>query len=680
MKTLLLIIFGVCSNQFCIAQEVPATTEQQLENLAEIEEGETEDDSYLQQLEVFKTNPVNLNTADMQDLRELRILTDLQIASLLSYRRIFGKLIHIYELQAIPTWDIQTIRKLLPFISIESPISVREDIADWFVGGTHRLLLRVSQVLEKQKGFEKNANGSAYAGSPQRVFFRYRYSYKNNLQFGIVGDKDAGEQFFKGKQSKGFDFYSFHLFARNAGIVKAIALGDFTVNMGQGLIHWQSLAFKKSAEVMGVKRQSATLRPYHSAGEYNFNRGIGITIRKRNLEATAFASLRNLSANINTDTAIRENYISSILMSGLHRTESELSNRNQLRQISFGGNSKWYGKTWHLGINAVYYRFSLPIRKRDEPYNLFAIRGRSWYNLSVDYSYTFKNLHLFGEAAMDKNLNKAFLHGMLLSVDPSVDISLVHRAIPMQYQAVNANAFTENTNPSNENGFYIGVSVRPLPSWRIDLYSDLYKFPWLRFQADAPGVGKEFLAQFTYTPNRQTEIYTRFRTEAKQVNIAGVGHALNVLAAIPRQTWRIHASNKISQAITLRNRVEMVWYNKKEKELAEQGFLIFMDVIFKPLMKRFSGIMRWQFFETDSYTSRIYAYENDVLYSYSIPVFYDKGLRYYFTINYDASKKLSFWLRWAQTIYRDKQSIGSGQDEISGNRRSEIKLQVAYLF
>ena len=206
----MLIIFGVCSNQFCIAQEVPATTEQQLENLAEIEEGETEDDSYLQQLEVFKTNPVNLNTADMQDLRELRILTDLQIASLLSYRRIFGKLIHIYELQAIPTWDIQTIRKLLPFISIESPISVREDIADWFVGGTHRLLLRVSQVLEKQKGFEKNANGSAYAGSPQRVFFRYRYSYKNNLQFGIVGDKDAGEQFFKGKQSKGFDFYSFH--------------------------------------------------------------------------------------------------------------------------------------------------------------------------------------------------------------------------------------------------------------------------------------------------------------------------------------------------------------------------------------------------------------------------------------------------------------------------------------
>lgn len=680
MKTLLLIVFGVCSIQICIGQEIPATAEQQLENLADAEEGETEDDSWLQQLELFKSNPLNLNTAEMQELRDLRILTDLQIANLILYRRIFGKIIHIYELQAIPTWDIQTIRKLLPFISIESPISVREDIADWFIGGTHGLLLRVSQLLEKQKGFKKNSNRSAYAGSPQRVFFRYRYNYKNNLQFGIVGDKDAGEQFFKGKQRMGFDFYSFHLFARNAGIVKAFALGDFTVNLGQGLIQWQSLAFKKSAEVMGVKRQSATLRPYHSAGEYNFNRGIGITIRKRNLEATAFTSLRNLSANFNTDAANQDEYVSSILMSGLHRTETELSNRNRLRQISFGGNMKWLGNSWQLGINSVYYHFSLPISKRDEPYNLFSIRGRSWYNLSVDYSYTYRNLHFFGEAAVDKNLSRAFLHGILLSVDPSVDISIVHRTIPMQYQAVNANAFTENTYPNNENGIYAGISVRPLASWRIDLYGDIYKFPWLRFQADAPGAGKEFLVQFTYTPNRQTEIYTRFRTEAKQVNTAGVGHALNVLAAIPRQNWRIHASYKIGQAITLRNRVETVWYNKKEKYLAEQGFLIFIDVIYKPLMKRFSGLMRLQYFETGSYASRLYAYENDVMYSYSIPVFFDKGYRYYFTINYDVSKKLSLWLRWAQTIYRDKESVGSGQDEIAGNRKSEIKLQVAYVF
>ena len=97
------------------------------------------------------------------------------------------------------------------------------------------------------------------------------------------------------------------------------------------------------------------------------------------------------------------------------------------------------------------------------------------------------------------------------------------------------------------------------------------------------------------------------------------------------------------------------------------------------MLKPFSGVLRLQYFETDGYNSRIYAYENDVLYSYSIPAFYDKGYRYYVTFNYDLTQKLSFWLRWAQTIYRDKTSIGSGLDEIDGNKRSEIKFQVRLL-
>ncbi|MEI2750598.1 MAG: hypothetical protein V9E88_17805 [Ferruginibacter sp.] len=122
-----------------------------------------------------------------------------------------------------------------------------------------------------------------YPGSPQRVLVRYKYTYKNLLQYGIVGEKDAGEEFFKGSQKAGFDFYSAHLFARNMGIVKALALGDFTVNLGQGLVQWQSLAFKKGPDVLATKRQAAVLRPYNSFGEINFHRGVGITIGKKEL-------------------------------------------------------------------------------------------------------------------------------------------------------------------------------------------------------------------------------------------------------------------------------------------------------------------------------------------------------------------------------------------------------------
>ena len=302
MKYFFTILFTIHFSQFtCLGQDIPPSTEQQLENLTDADQAETEDDSYLQQLEQFRRNPLNLNTAEINELRELRILTDLQIANFISYRRLFGKFISIYELQAIPTWDVFTLRKLLAFITIASPVSLKDDLAMRFKGGNHSLLFRFAQVLEKQKGFDKSSTGTKYLGNPQRLFLRYRYVYKNLLQFGFAGDKDSGEQFFNGTQNKGFDFYTFHLFARKIGIIQALALGDFTVNMGQGLIQWQSLAFKKSVDVMGVKRQSAILRPYNSAGEFNFNRGIGITIKKENIEATAFASIRQLSANFVTD-------------------------------------------------------------------------------------------------------------------------------------------------------------------------------------------------------------------------------------------------------------------------------------------------------------------------------------------------------------------------------------------
>lgn len=656
-------------------QEIPPASEQQLENQTDVDQGETEDDAWLQDMEQFRKNPLNINTADAEELKQLRIITDLQIASLISYRNLFGKFISVYELQAVPAWDISTIKKVLPFIAVASPVSLADEAGKRFRDGEHSFLLRMSQVLEKSRGFDKSTSGTKYLGSPQRIFFRHRYNYKNLLQFGIAGDKDAGEQFFKGKQSKGFDFYSFHLFARKIGAIQSLALGDFTVNMGQGLIHWQSLAFKKSVDVMGVKRQSAILRPYSSAGEFYFHRGAGITVKKGKMEATAFASVRKLSANFVADTVNNEDFISSFLTSGYHRTESELADRNKLTQSTFGGNIAYRTNRWQVGVNGVYYNFSSPVQKRDEPYNLYAISGDTWYNFSVDYSYTYKNLHFFGEAAADKNFDKAFVNGLLVSVDPKVDISVVQRTIAAGYQAVNGNAFTENTYPTNETGFYLGASVRPAAGWRIDAYADVFKFPWLKYLVDAPSSGKDFLTQVTYTPNKQTEIYSRFRYESKQANQSANSTVTNFLVFLPRQNWRTQVSFKPNQFLTLRSRAEMIWYDKKGNN-SEIGFLGFVDVGYKSMIKPLSGILRLQYFETDGYNSRLYAYENDVLYSYSIPAFFDKGFRYYLNLNYDLTRKITLWLRWAQTLYSDKKSIGSGLDEIEGNSRSELRLQV----
>ncbi|NOT90950.1 ComEA family DNA-binding protein [Ferruginibacter sp.] len=207
--------------------EIPAsTTEQQLENITENnEDAETEDDYYLQQMKQYIKNPINLNTANENDLKELSLLNPIQIQSLISYRNLFGKFVNIYELQAIPSWGIELIQKIRPFVSVNENPVLLTTLKARLSKGDHGVLLRLSQTLEKSKGYLVDSVNNFYPGSPQKILVRYKYQFKNLLQYGVVAEKDAGEQFFKGKQKQGFDFYSAHFFVKDIGIIKSIALG-----------------------------------------------------------------------------------------------------------------------------------------------------------------------------------------------------------------------------------------------------------------------------------------------------------------------------------------------------------------------------------------------------------------------------------------------------------------------
>ncbi len=666
-----------------VTEPVTPNTEQQLESITENNEDlETEDDSYLQQMIQFTKNPIELNTADFTDLNQLKILTPIQIQNFLQYRSLVGKLIDLYELQAVPGWDIATIQKIRPYISVSKQNSVTATLKTRLKKGDHTVLFRLSQVPERSKGYliDSSTATNFYPGSPQKLLLRYKYNYKHVLQYGIVAEKDAGEQFFKGKQKQGFDFYSAHIFIKKIAIMKVLAIGDFTVNLGQGLTQWQSLAFKKSVDVINIKRESEVLRPYNSAGEINFHRGVGITVAKKSWQLTVFGSYRKIDANFVADTSQnQDDFVSSLQTSGYHRTKSETDDKGIQRQLAFGGNFSYQLKRLHLGINAVQYKFKFPLVKSADPYNKYALSGNSFGNYSFDYSYTFRNMHLFGEAAFTSVFNKAFVNGLLVSASSKVDLSLLYRNISKSYQSLYSYAFTEGTYPTNEKGLYAGISIRPNNAWRIDAYADFYKFPWLRYRVDAPSTGSDYLIQINYKPNKQLEIYTRYHAESKAINVNPAPLTLSPVIQQPKKNWRTQISYRINTSITIRNRTELVWFDKKGIG-KEQGFLAYFDIVYKPMLKSFAANIRLQYFETNGYNSRLYAYENDVLYSFSIPVFYDKGYRYYINTNYDLNKKMILYIKWAQTIYKAKNLVGSGLDEIKGNIKSEIKLQVAYRF
>ena len=254
--------------------------------------------------------------------------------------------------------------------------------------------------------------------------------------------------------------------------------------------------------------------------------------------------------------------------------------------------------------------------------------------------------------------------------------SLLYRSISKKYTSLFGNAFTENTLPSNEKGIYTGIVIRPASEWQLSAYADYYQFPYLKYRTNAATKGWDYLVQLSYLPYKKGEIYLRYHTENKPIDETGVTAPINFPVEKAKQNLRLHFATAINKNISLKARTELVWYDKKGNE-AEEGFLTFLELAHEP-WKKLSGNIRLQYFETGGYNSRIYVYESDVLYDFSIPAFYDKGIRYYINGAYTVNKRCSIWLRIAQTIYKERRSVGSGLDEIAGNSRSDITLQIKY--
>ncbi len=639
--------------------------------------------AYVDHLNYLFKHKIELNNATPEELMDLMLLTEEQVIAFFDYKLMHGDLLSIYELQAIPYFDLETIYKIIPYVEVNSGWSdYHMSLKNLLTEGDYSLFVRYQEVLEDQSGYNPDSGATNYyLGSAAKIYTRFRYTYGTRLSYGITAEKDAGEEFFQGSQKKGFDFYSAHFYIGKTKVIRDLCIGDYEVRIGQGLMMNSGLGFGKSAYVMNIKKEGRILKPYTSVNEALFMRGAATTFNiGEKISVTAFGSSKKIDANVSlTDTTsdeIRE--VSSLLESGFHRTENELADKHVIDQTVFGGNISLSTSKFEIGISGLHTQLSAPLTKDIKPYNQFEFTGDQLSNASIDYSLLIKNAHFFGETALSDNGGIATLNGVLMSIDRNVQISFLHRWFGKKYQSLFANAFSESANIQNEHGFYSGISTKPLRAWQFDAYVDVFTFPWLKFSADAPSHGTDLLAQLTYKPNKKLEMYFRYRNELKEENTTDET-SVDYLIDTRKSGLRYHLSYKISSSVTLKSRVEFSFYKKDIAE-QEKGMMIYQDVNFKPLSSPVSFSLRYALFDVGSFDTRIYTYENDVLYAYSIPSFSDKGSRFYIVLKYEPFKLMDIWLRFAQTYYTNRNTIGTGLDEIDGNVKTEVKAQVRLRF
>ncbi len=691
LKIILMISIYPLAIPFAISQKLDIQSKAMIEDLIESavskSDKQLDQTSLIEQLEILAENPVPINTASHQELEKLLILNNFQINSLQQYILKNGPILSVYELQLVYGFDKQTAELLMPFIYLnEQDLKEKKPIKRPLKYGQNQLFIRVQRILESQEGYlaypdsilEISPN-SRYQGSPWKYYTRYGYSYKDKLAFGLTAEKDPGEPFFKGNNQLGYDFYSGFIQVKNIWKIKTLIIGDYEPVFGQGLTLWSGLSYGKSNEVLLVEKRKNEIKKYSSTNENEFFRGFATTIDLGMPEVSLFVSSKKIDANVLEWDSLshKPKSISSTYGPGIHGTPSQIEDKNALDETLYGFNFALNKNLWHIGITMLNYQYGAPIIKSDHLYNKYDFKGTSGSKIGADYRLSLKKGMIYGEMSHNPGYGWAFLQGGMFQLHELWSVSFLYRNYSKDFHPIYSNAFGESSENKNETGFYFGTRFHPVRKLSISGYIDIFSFPWLKYQVSAPSKGWEYYLQADLTLSNDLNMQLRFQEERKEEDIRDELPMTKTIHKTRLKT-RYQLSYTVSPSLILRNRIEWTGFNKGD--INDQGYLIYQDVIYHILKIPLDLTFRFAMFDTDSWDTRIYAYENDVLYAFSVPAYYGKGIRSYLMLHSSISSHIDLWLRVARTALTDGNMIGSGINSIQGSQKTEVKAQLRLKF
>ena len=632
------------------------------------------------QINYNEINKLNLNKATAFELLSLNILTPSQVRAIIKHRMEFGAFVSVLELQTIDEIRPETLSKLLPILTVEASHLDLTKLKQQIKNAQKDIISLTSTSRPMSKGYETITKDSShyYPGSPYRYQLRFRANYNNSVQYGFNAEKDEGEDFFIRSNRKGFDYYSAHFFVSKQGILRKIALGDFQASFGQGLTLSSGLGFGKSALVMNVKRFNSGLRPYRSFNENEFLRGAGVIYGYKNFESTTFISRHKIDAStdtLNSETGL-ETISKSFITDGYHRTTAEISKEKSAIKTLAGQNITYKGKSLMLGLTGVFNAFDKSLTLDDKIYNRYYYSGKQYFKTGFNWDYYFKNINFFGEVTTGTNHANGYISGAFISLANTIDLVIASRYYSKKFIWYNTNAFSENSNPNNEQGTYIGFNIKPSKKLLISGFVDSYKLPWYSFYADGRGKGIDYLTELNFKPNKSSMFYVRLRTKQELMNSDLANY--NGLNWYEKTNLRFHSEFKISSTVSLKMRLEFSKYVTPEK-ITYTGNLMYLDFIYRQFNSPFSFTSRAAFFNVSDFNARIYAVENDVLYNWSVPGFSGSGSKFYALAKYKY-KNMFVQCRYAFTTYYDRKTIGSAYSTVNSNNLHEINLLISYGF
>ena len=667
---------------------IPLDIQQLMERLFPVQEEEVDYEALYELLTELYQNPLDINRVSGEELAGTYLLSPPQIQAFLDHRSQSGKFLSLYELQSLPHWDSATLDIVLPFLTLETEKSSPKSFLERLRSEENSyLLFRHRRTLELRRGYQNDSTvnpSSRYLGDQNDLFLRFRIQHAKDFSIGFLLEKDAGEALiWDPKTSRyGFNFASFHHTRYNLGKWKTLSLGDFQASFGQGLVFGAGFSLGKGAEtVPTVRRSTLGILPYTASLESGFFRGIGITRQLGSWQSTLLFSSIGKDGRLGTQpdsvgNSIQE--ITSLSQTGLHRSQSELSTKNQLRETNLGTNIQYQARSgkWSAGINALHTQLSIPWIRTPNRYNQFEFSGRSNTVGSGYFNVSLKNFSFFGESARSSSQGQGTVVGFVSSLSKTVDFSLLWRRYDRHFHSFYATAFAEGTRPINEQGTYLGIQIKPSSKVKLNAYVDFFRFPWLKFRVYAPSQGQEWLVRLSYQPEKILHASIQMKQERKMRNAATEEATAPNYTLVPILKNQVQANLELGVSPEFSFQSRILWNQVILDQANTQGWMLLQDISFK--REKWKLTARMALFDTETFDNRLYAYEHNALGAFAIPAFSGKGSRQYLLVQYRMHPKLTAYFRIAQTRYADREVISSGMQEIIGPKQTDTVLVLRY--
>lgn len=590
-------------------------------------------------LEELFSHKCNLNELTEPDCQQFFFLTEFEKRSLLFYVEHNKPLLSVYELQNVLGLPLEKAR-LLALFCVAEPVKPRKSLSDFLDDGTH--LFSVQSTVNAVSNDEyKSENG--YQGGANKEIVRYRFQSHNELYVGFTLKKDMGERL---TFRDGFDSRSAYIQKKNTGVFSNIVLGDYLLNIGQGLIASQGGFGGSSIEQAGGK-QSYVLTKHSSSSEFAYFRGFGATIKLKQIQITPFFSQRKLDGKISD----KKDFPFTIQKTGYHRTESECATKQAIDYSVVGTHLQFETQRLRVGFAVLQHRFS----KDSVDY---AVR-----NASFMYNYCKRHVRLYGECAFDTHFRFATIHGLQYSLTDGALFSTNVRLYQYEFQSFNASAEGRQSAVENEVGWRSNLKLTLSQNVTLILDNDLFAMPHERTTMRVPTQGDVVRMKLSYVRMSFLSAYYQYSLTT-QMQKAETGFEM-----CRKRKHIAMVSSFPDKAVQFKISAQ------RSSQGDEVGYLVYEDVIVRVPKRPFSLSVRYAQFDA-SYDNRLYAWEDNVMYAFSSSQYFYAGTYWYVLLKWKPTSNINLQTKLMQTNYSDKYELPEAYDLYKDNRKLAVHVLV----